>query len=177
MIFLLLVSPQINPPLIDKYISEGYPVNFSCVASGDPTPTFVWTFNDDDLPSGIKQNDQEGESTLELPPVTKEMEGTYKCTAINKENKASSSATLYIYGKFNKKINVVISMKINVKMKILEIKGEMRIKMKVKVMVRKGENRSSRVTHIYCLRNVHSFNYELMSTNKETKKWNRYSSD
>ncbi|XP_022808745.1 uncharacterized protein LOC111345730, partial [Stylophora pistillata] len=93
------VSPQIIAPLTDQSVPEGYLVNFSCVASGVPIPTFLWDFNNGDLPSGVNQTDQEGESILELPRVTKEMEGTYNCKAKNKENTTSSSAVLRVYGK------------------------------------------------------------------------------
>ena len=61
----------------------------------------VWTFNNGDLPSGINQTDHEEESFLVLPSVTKGMNGTYKCTAKNKANTTSSSATLRVYGKFS----------------------------------------------------------------------------
>ena len=101
MIFLLQVSPQITEPPISQSVTEGYPVNLSCVASGIPTPTFVWTFNNGDLPSGINQTDHEEESFLVSPSVTKGMNGTYKCTAKNKANTISSSATLRVYGKFS----------------------------------------------------------------------------
>ena len=101
MIFLLQVSPQITEPPISQSVTEGYPVNLSCVASGVPTPTLVWTFNNGDLPSGINQTGYEGGSILVSPSVTKEMYGTYKCTAENKANKTSSSATLRVYGKFS----------------------------------------------------------------------------
>ena len=101
MIFLLQVSPQIIEPPKSQSVTEGYPVNLSCVASGIPTPTFVWTFNNGDLPSGINQTDHEEESLLVLPSVTKGMNGTYKCTAKNKANTTSSSATLRVYGKFS----------------------------------------------------------------------------
>ena len=100
MIFLLQVSKIIQPP-ISQSVTEGYPVNLSCVASGIPTPTLVWTFNNGDLPSGINQTDHEGESFLVSPSVTKGMNGTYKCTAKNKANTTSSSATLRVYGKFS----------------------------------------------------------------------------
>ena len=100
-IFLLQVSPQITEPPISQSVTEGYPVNLSCVASGVPTPTFVWTFNNGGLPSGINQTDHEGESFLVSPSVTKGMNGTYKCTAKNKANTTSSSATLRVYGKFS----------------------------------------------------------------------------
>ena len=100
-ILLLQVSPQITEPPISQSVTEGYPVNLSCVASGIPTPTFVWTFNNGDLPSGINQTDHEEESFLVSPSVTKGMNGTYKCTAKNKANTTSSSATLRVYGKFS----------------------------------------------------------------------------
>ena len=95
------VSPKIIQPLLRQSVTEGYPVNLSCVASGIPTPTLVWTFNNGDLPSGINQTDHEEESFLVLPSVTKGMNGTYKCTAKNKANTTSSSATLRVYGKFS----------------------------------------------------------------------------
>ena len=101
MIFLLQVSPQIIKAPMSQFLTEGYPVNLSCVASGIPTPTFVWTFNNGDLPSGINQTDHEEESFLVSPSVTKGMNGTYKCTAKNKANTTSSSATLRVYGKFS----------------------------------------------------------------------------
>ena len=101
MIFLLQVSPQIIEPPKSQSVTEGYPVNLSCVASGIPTPTLVWTFNNGDLPSGINQTDHEEESFLVLPSVMKRMNGTYKCTAKNKANTTSSSATLRVYGKFS----------------------------------------------------------------------------
>ena len=100
-IFLLQVSPQIIQPPKSQFLTEGYPVNLSCVALGIPTPTFVWTFNNGDLPSGINQTDHEGESFLVSPSVTKGMNGTYKCTAKNKANTTSSSATLRVYGEFS----------------------------------------------------------------------------
>ena len=100
-IFLLQVSSQITEPPKSQFLTEGYPVNLSCVASGIPTPTFVWTFNNGDLPSGINQTDHEEESFLVSPSVTKGMNGTYKCTAKNKANTTSSSATLRVYGKFS----------------------------------------------------------------------------
>ena len=101
LIFLLQVSPKIIQPPISQSVTEGYPVNLSCVASGIPTPTLVWTFNNGDLPSGINQTDHEEESFLVSPSVTKGMNGTYKCTAKNKANTTSSSATLRVYGKFS----------------------------------------------------------------------------
>ena len=100
MIFLLQGSPKITEPPKSQFLTEGYPAKLSCVVSGIPTPTLVWTFNNGDLPSGINQTDHEGESFLVSPSVTKGMNGTYKCTAKNKANTTSSSASLRVYGKF-----------------------------------------------------------------------------
>ena len=101
MIFLLQGSPKITEPPKSQFLTEGYPANLKCVASGIPTPTLVWTFNNGDLPSGMNQIGDEGESLLVSPSVTKWMNGTYKCTAKNKANTTSSSATLRVYGKFS----------------------------------------------------------------------------
>nr|XP_058952666.1 inactive tyrosine-protein kinase 7-like [Pocillopora verrucosa] len=93
------VFPQIIKPPINQSVTEGNSVNFSCRATGVPTPTLVWVFNNGDLPSGINQFNHKGESFLEFLSVTKGMEGTYKCEAKNKANTTSSSATLRVYGK------------------------------------------------------------------------------
>ena len=96
--FLIQVSPRIIEPPINQSVTEGNSVNFSCRASGVPTPTLVWVFNDAKLPFGINRD---GVSFLEFLSVTKGMEGSYKCIAENTANTTSSSATLRVYGKFN----------------------------------------------------------------------------
>ena len=99
--FLIQVSPQIIEPPINQSVTDGNSVNFSCRASGVPTPTLVWVFNNAELPSDINQFNHEVESFLKLLSVTKGMEGTYKCKAKNKANTSISSATLRVYGKFD----------------------------------------------------------------------------
>ena len=42
------------------------------------------------------------------------MEGTYKCTAKNKENTASSSAALHVYGKIDTKIFFLILSQVHI---------------------------------------------------------------
>ena len=105
-IYLFQVSPQIITPPISQYVTEGDRVDLICRASGVPKPTLVWTFNNGNLPSGINQFNREGESNLVLPSVTKEMNGTYKCTAKNKANTAAYSAVLRVYGKL--RINDIV---------------------------------------------------------------------
>ena len=64
-------------------------------------------------------------------------------------------------------------MKMNIKVKKLEMNVKMKIKREMTVVVRKEGNRRSRVEHLNCLQTTYNFNYELMCTDKETKRWNR----
>ncbi|XP_022801378.1 vascular endothelial growth factor receptor 3-like isoform X1 [Stylophora pistillata] len=95
------VSPQILLSPVNQSVIDGHPVNFTCRASGVPTPKVTWTFDDNELPFGINQTNFERdsfvESFLEMPRTTKEMKGTYKCTAKNQANSLSSSATLEVF--------------------------------------------------------------------------------
>ena len=97
------VSPQIKLSPIDQSVIDGDSVNFTCRATGVPTPNLTWTFNDGKLPSGTKENNLEGDSFvelfLEMQKITKKMEGIYKCTAKNKANTTSSSTTLHVFGR------------------------------------------------------------------------------
>ena len=105
MTFLFSVSPQILLSPINQSVTDGDPVNFTCRATGVPTPNLTWTFNGGKLPFGINQNNYEGdsflESFLEMQKITKEMEGTYECTAENKANRISYSITLQVFGRSN----------------------------------------------------------------------------
>ncbi|PFX13193.1 Hemicentin-2 [Stylophora pistillata] len=97
------VSPWILLSPVNQSVIVGDPVNFTCRASGVPTPKVMWTFNSGKLQSGINQINFERdlfvESYLEMLRTTKEMEGTYECTAENKANTTSSSATLQVFEK------------------------------------------------------------------------------
>ena len=101
-VFWLKVSPQISVSPRNKSVSEGHSANFSCKATGVPEPTLSWRFNDGDLPSGVYQISLTEGSFLELPNVTKEMEGIYKCTAENKASATTSSMYLHVFGKDKK---------------------------------------------------------------------------
>ena len=100
--FLFPVSPQIKLSPINQSVIDGDSVNFTCRATGVPTPNLTWTFNDGKLPSGTKENNLEGDSFvelfLEMQKITKKMEGIYKCTAKNNANTSSSSTTLHVFG-------------------------------------------------------------------------------
>ena len=80
-------------------IPEGKPANISCKATGSPKPTLRWTFSEDrDLPQGAVVEYNESGSFLKLKNVSKLMAGTYKCTAKNKANSTTATATLRVLG-------------------------------------------------------------------------------
>ncbi|KAL9959666.1 hypothetical protein ACROYT_G033006 [Oculina patagonica] len=93
------VSPQIYEPPRNKSVPEGYPANFTCKARGIPKPKLSWNFNGGDLPSAVNQTNFREGSFLELSNTTKDMEGTYTCTATNKANTTTSSASLHVFEK------------------------------------------------------------------------------
>ena len=109
MLFLFSVSPQILLSPINQSVIDGDPVNFTCRATGVPTPKLTWTLDGRKLPLGINQRKFERdsflESFLEMQRATKEMAGTYKCTAENKANRTSYSTTLQVFGRFNNSDN------------------------------------------------------------------------
>ena len=83
----------------NQTIPEGKPANISCKATGFPKPALRWTFNEDrDLPQGSVVEYNESRSFLKLKNVSKLMAGTYKCTAKNKANSTTATATLRVLG-------------------------------------------------------------------------------
>ena len=104
-LFLFSVSPQILLSPVHQSVIDGDPVNFTCRATGVPRPKLTWKLDGQKLPLGINQRkfkrDSFLESFLEIQRATKEMAGTYKCTAENKANRTSYSTTLQVFGRFN----------------------------------------------------------------------------
>ena len=83
----------------NQTVPEGKPANISCEATGFPKPTLNWTFSEaGDLPEGALVEYNEGRSFLKLKNASKLMEGAYKCTAKNKANSTTASATLRVLG-------------------------------------------------------------------------------
>ena len=92
-------SPQAFVSPSNQTVPEGKPANISCEATGFPKPTLNWTFSEaGDLPEGALVEYNEGRSFLKLKNVSKLMEGAYKCTAKNKANSTTASATLRVLG-------------------------------------------------------------------------------
>ena len=85
----------------NQAVAEGKPANISCKATGFPKPTLRWTFSEDgDLPEGALVEYNEERSFLKLKNASKLMEGAYKCTAKNKANSTTATATLRLLGMF-----------------------------------------------------------------------------
>ena len=83
----------------NQTIPEGKPANISCKASGFPKPSLRWTFSEDrDLPQGAVVEYNESRLFLKLKNVSKVIAGTYKCTAKNKANSTTATATLRVLG-------------------------------------------------------------------------------
>ena len=83
----------------NQTIPEGKPAKISCKATGFPKPTLNWTFSEDgDLPRGAVVEYNKSRLFLKLKNVSKLVEGTYKCTAKNKANSTTATATLRVLG-------------------------------------------------------------------------------
>ncbi len=94
------VSPQIVVSTRNQTVPEGNTTELFCKATGFPKPTVSWKFNDGRLPSRAFEKPTEDGSNLLLPNVTKDMEGTYRCTAENKANTTSLTSTLRVLGEY-----------------------------------------------------------------------------
>ena len=83
----------------NQTIPEGQSANISCKATGFPKPTLKWAFSEDgDLPQGAVAEYNESRSFLRLKNVSKPMAGTYECTAKNKANSTTATATVRVLG-------------------------------------------------------------------------------
>ena len=92
-------SPQAFVSPSNQTVPEGKPANISCKATGFPKPTLRWTLSEDgDLPQGAVVEHNEGRSFLKLKNASKLMAGTYKCTAKNKANSTTATASLRVLG-------------------------------------------------------------------------------
>ena len=111
---LFVEPPAILTPPANVRVNEGGTVSFTCVARGNPRPTFTWMRNTTTLSSQITTTpvtnlagvNQRGSlavtSTLNIPSSQfNGDQGTYTCTASNTHGNAPASpATLKVFGKY-----------------------------------------------------------------------------
>ena len=93
------VKPQILHHLQNDDVENGTSYNLNCDAYGDPALTYSWA--KDGNKSISNATPINGGKTLHINPVTFENEGTYTCTVSNIEGKASTTANIRVFGKFN----------------------------------------------------------------------------
>ena len=80
-------------------VPERKAANISCkVTAGVPMPTLYWSFKNKGLPLVTVVNKTEDGSVIRMQNTTKDMEGTYKCTARNKASEATATSTLRVLG-------------------------------------------------------------------------------
>ncbi|XP_053354704.1 immunoglobulin-like and fibronectin type III domain-containing protein 1 isoform X2 [Clarias gariepinus] len=81
-------------------IQEGKLAVFKAIVTGDPTPTVRWTRNNGEVSNAEKYvivyEPVTGEHQLQMPNVTVDQAGTYKCLAENKFGCAIVTATLNV---------------------------------------------------------------------------------
>ena len=123
-IFILkTISPSapsnIELPPRDITVNESDAATFTCSVSGVPLPSIVWTLPSGDNLESVVLNGQDIEqaeiyaetivseetpyaatSTLSIDPVSRNDDGIYICTAINRIANATASATLTVQGKW-----------------------------------------------------------------------------
>jgi len=103
---LCYLSPVIIVDIKDQTQVEGYSVNFTCQATGEPVPTISWYFND--VPVNMS-TDKHNISTMSVNVtsinsrlIVKSVEssdvGTYTCKATNILSTDISSGVLSVNG-------------------------------------------------------------------------------
>ena len=99
--------PAIVVDVKDQTQVEGYSVNFTCQATGEPVPTIGWYFND--VPVNMSTDDKYNVSTMSVnvtsinsrlivKSVKSSDVGTYTCKATNTLSTDISSGVLSVNG-------------------------------------------------------------------------------
>ncbi|XP_069798458.1 hemicentin-1 [Narcine bancroftii] len=78
----------------DISLNKGERLALNCEASGTPTPTITWTFNNNIIPA--QYDDVNGHSKLVIEKVSKGDSGTYVCTAENRVGSIKAIGFVYI---------------------------------------------------------------------------------
>ena len=104
----VLVIPDIIPEVMDQAQNEGNTASFTCQATGEPTPTISWYFNDTSVSNNTNMNKYEVSvtevnvttisSTLAIMNVQSSDVGTYTCNATNVVSNDTSSGVLTVNG-------------------------------------------------------------------------------
>ncbi|XP_039591708.1 hemicentin-1 isoform X2 [Polypterus senegalus] len=86
--------PAIMDLLGDVALNKGQRLLLTCAASGIPTPTITWAFNNNIIPAQYESAN--GHSELLIERVNKEDSGTYTCIAENSVGSVKSIGFVYV---------------------------------------------------------------------------------
>ena len=92
--FLIIVAPVITTHPQNVTATEGENVTLSCNASGDPTPTILWTKNGSAVSTSGDPRVSFGvdNKTLAITNVSRSDSGQYRCKADNNNGTSTSDA-------------------------------------------------------------------------------------
>ena len=95
--------PDITAPPQSVAVESGSNAEFTCIATGLGTLTFMWTTNASvgSLPSSVESNNtaaMTATSTLSLTSLDTSYRGDYVCTVSNERGRATAQATLSVIG-------------------------------------------------------------------------------
>ena len=96
-IFFHLAVPVFTTHPQNQTAHEDMVVTFECQATGVPSPTLSWLFDDGALPSWASVSN-EG-SRLNIPRALPESTGKYTCVAANAQGTSKTNAHLDVLGK------------------------------------------------------------------------------
>ncbi|XP_043941249.1 hemicentin-1 [Protopterus annectens] len=88
------IFPEFTVIPEDISLNKGDQLVLTCGASGIPTPTITWTFNNNIIPA--QYDSVNGHSELVLHRVTKDDSGTYICTAENVVGSIRAVGSVYV---------------------------------------------------------------------------------
>ena len=92
---------KITNGLANQVVSEGKPVEFSVIVTGNPRPIVTWYLNGKEIKNSpdfiIESNGDE--YTLKIPEVFNEDRGLYSVSAKNKHSQVNDQARLQVSGK------------------------------------------------------------------------------
>jgi hypothetical protein len=97
-------APAFLQPLQNVEATEGQPIRFEAVVSGQPQPDISWFLDGEPIKESPVYHiitEASGTCILELPQSFPEDEGEYECRAVNQYGTATTKADLYIQGQLS----------------------------------------------------------------------------
>ncbi len=103
----LAAKPYIFQAFETRYNRPGSRVSLKCATTGNPTPSVLWTLDDQPLPQDSRYSQSQYRTSqgdvvyyLNVTNVRVQDGGEYKCLVSNKAGSAHHRARVNIYGKY-----------------------------------------------------------------------------